>query len=204
MKAAKNKSVPMLAGIILVAVIVFAVMSSSPEVKKHETGVWNGTVYSSTFLDLQFTVPEGWTAADEAELGQLMDEAVEQLRATDESLAARYENGELANPYELVVHEDQGDGWVMVQAQNISLTPESYLKAMRSQYEEQGVTVEDQAAWTVGGFNYDGIRMTQDGMVQDVYAIYDKGYLVTITLNGDSAEKVDMLKGQFAAPASQN
>ena len=201
MKAAKNKSVPMLAGIILVAIIVFAVMNSSPKVKDYEVGQWNGNVFSSSFLELQFTLPDGWTAADDAELQQLMDEAVEQLRTTDESLAERYENGELNNPYELVIHEDNGTGWGMVQAQNISISASSYLSSLQDQYAEQGIEVTEMDAWTVGGFTYEGIRMTQDGKVQDTYAVYDEGYLVTITLYGDSEEKVDMLKGQFGAIA---
>lgn len=66
------KSWPMVLGtaaVVFVVVMLFSMLRAAPRALPGENG-WDGGVYESTFLKLQFLLPDGWEAWDEKELGR--------------------------------------------------------------------------------------------------------------------------------------
>ncbi|MCI8538314.1 MAG: hypothetical protein HFF18_06570 [Oscillospiraceae bacterium] len=197
-KAGKSKSpvIPVAVGLLMVIVIVFTMTSGNGNDKDYTPGAWEGNVYTSAFLKLQFTLPEGWTAATPEELDAMMRQALEQSRADDPATAKGYENGTVKNAYELMAQEDGGGGVAAVMSQKMRVSVDSYMDLVRQQYAETAV-INELPGWTVGGIPYQGLKLETEGKVQYIYAHYEEGYFTTIQMTGLSDGALEDLKRCF-------
>lgn len=197
-KAGKSKSpvIPVIVGLLMVIVIVFSMTNRGSKDKDYTPGSWEGNVFSSEFLKLRFTLPEGWTAATPEELDAMMRQALEQSREDDPSTAEGYENGTVKNAYELMAQEDGGDGVVGIMSQKMRVSVNSYMDLVREQYADTAV-VNELPGWTVGGVPYQGLKLEMDGKIQYIYAYYEAGYFTTIQMTGQSDGELEELKSCF-------
>lgn len=198
-KAGKSKSptIPVIVGLLMVIVIVFSLTSTSGKTKAYVPGEWNGSVYTSAFLKLQFTLPEGWTAATPEELDAMMRQALEQSQADDPQTAEGYEKGTVKNAYELMAQEDNGDGMIAVMSQKMRVNVDSYMNLVREQYADTAV-INELPGWTRGGISYRGLKLEMEGKIQYIYASYEEGYFNTIQMTGLTDSELENLKGCFA------
>lgn len=198
-KAGKSKSPvgPVIVGLLMVIVLVFTLTAPGSKAKDYTPGSWNGTVYTSAFLKLQFTLPEGWTAATPEELDAMMRQALEQSRTDDPQTAEGYENGTVKNAYELMAQEDGEDSVVAVMSQKMRISVESYMNLVREQYADAAV-INELPGWTLGGVPYRGLKLEMDGKIQYIYAFYEEGYFTTIQMTGLSDGALEELKRCFS------
>ena len=199
-KAGKSKSptIPLIVGLLMVIVLVFSFTAPGRgRAKDYTPGAWNGNVYTSAFLKLQFTLPEGWTAATPEELDAMMRQALEQSQEDDPETAKGYENGTVKNAYELMAQEEGGAGVVGVMSQKMRINVDSYMNLVREQYAETA-TINELPGWMVGGVPYRGLKLEMDGKVQYIYAFYEEGYFNTIQMTGLSDAALEDLKDCFA------
>lgn len=198
----KNSAIPVILGVVLVIVLVLSVNNAQPKYQNYAPGVWTDGVYTSDFLRLQFTLPEGWTAASQEELDAMMQEAMDQSRADDPETAKGYENGKVKNAYELKATQENGDGMVVVMSQKMKISAKNYLEKLTELYQDRAIAV-GLPEWTLGGRVYQGLKLEMDGTVQYVYAFYEEGYFITIQMKGASDNELMALRdAQFADHAA--
>lgn len=194
----KNSAIPVILGVALVIVLVLSVSNAQPKYQDYTPGVWTDGVYTSEFLNLQFTLPEGWSAASQEELDALMQQAMDQSKEADPETAKGYENGKVKNAYELKADQENGEGMVVIMAQKMKISAENYLEKLSEQYADVA-SINDLPGWTLGGKEYRGLKIEMDGKIQYIYAFYEEGYFTTIQMIGVSDPDLMTLRDeQFA------
>ena len=205
-KEGKSKSpvIPVAIGMIIVIALVISVSGTRTDSQLYTEGTWTGNAFTSDFLGLQFTLPEGWTAASQEELDALMQQAMDQSREDDPETAQGYENGKVKNAYELKATQENGDGMVVIIVQKMMISAENYLNKLVEQYGDM-VSNSNLPNWTLGGKDYKGLKLEIDGKIQYIYAYYEDGYFTTIQMSGTSDLDVMALRDeQFTDyPASE-
>ena len=55
-----------------------------------------------------------------------------------------------------------------------------------AQYESASAVVNELPGWTLGGYEYEGLKIEVDDQLQYIYAPFDEGYFITIQMGGTS------------------
>ncbi len=205
-KEGKSKTpvIPVAIGMIVVIALMISVSGTQTNSQTYTEGTWTENTFTSEFLGLQFTLPEGWTAASQEELDALMQQAMDQSKEEDPETAKGYENGKVKNAYELKATQENGDSMVVIMSQKMKINAERYLEKLAEQYGDTAST-SDLPSWTLGGKAYRGLKLELDGKIQYIYAFYEEGYFTTIQMSGASDMDLMALRDeQFADyPASE-
>lgn len=170
-------------------------------------GGWiSDTVYQNTSLDLQFTLPQGWTAASDAEIQSMMEAG--QGALTEEQQQAAQENL-YKTTYDFVVSDPLTGSNLQMMAENLSLTPggnlldeDAYLGILQTQLEqiqEIGYTFpSDLQTRTIAGQDFRVLECVSEasGAAQYYYCRKAGDYIATLilTVSIGEQEMISMLE----------
>ena len=180
---------------------------SEPEApKSYAPGVWDGDVYTSEFLQMKYTLPEGWTAKTPEEL--IAQAESDGNPPTDKQREGDYSDAEAI--YEMSVFSDDGNALMSVMVMNLSFNPinrlitekdmfEGMMDGLLEQFGEENVASGDVFDQTVGGKDFRVLPVSfADGVMTQWNAICFEGdylYMVTLVVIGDAMEPASVLAG---------
>lgn len=184
--------------------------TSTPDVAPSEEGDFvRGTVadgtYTNTFLDLNITLPEGWTAADDEMIASVIGVGMDNLQNVTEEQMAIAVSGTI---YDAVLFSDTGSS-IMVMAEDLAatagttlLTAEAYAKLLHSNLQE--MTDLDYELQEPTDFNLadtDYVRMDasipSSGISQLYLFRWISGYMLSVSITSDSIEHCEALLANF-------
>lgn len=180
---------------------------SEPEVpKSYAPGVWDGDVYTSEFLQMKYTLPEGWTASTPEEL--IAQAESDGNPPTDKQREGDFSDAEAI--YELSVTSDDGSALMSVMVMNLSLNPinklinekdmfEGMVDGLTEQFGEVDIVPGDVFDQVIGGKDFRVLPISfADGVMTQWNAICFDGdylYMVTLVVIGDAMEPASVLTG---------
>ena len=164
-------------------------------------GAWSGDHYDSAFLDLRFTLPEGWDASG---ADQLADMSAAADKALDLQKGGTGEHPESIYHYELSAKDPETGAGVLVLVNAYSASATDYTSGLQKGAEAEGAsyTVGSTETVTLAGRRYLMVPLTMEGQetpYQRQYVRKDGDYLITVMLFAptDSAEAFTEMEGFF-------
>ena len=166
----------------------------------YEPGAWNGEVYTSSFIGLTFTLPQGWTRSDDETLAAMDQEAEAALQAQQEGKQPREAT------YHYALQATGGDQGVTVLVQRSDMSAKNYVSALKSGAETEGAgfTVGDAYEQTLGGQRYTAIPVTVEGnaTTQRQYVRAIDGYFINVMLFAAADDDFAALESAFSSSPS--
>lgn len=109
----------------------------APDLPEFSRGVWEDNVYRSDYLALSYTLPEGWVAASDDEIAEMMGLSLELLDSD-------MEFSDINSIYDFSVQDPTTGTNALLMMENLTLYPggtaikeKDYLKALHAQLMEQ-------------------------------------------------------------------
>lgn len=152
--------------------------TNEPEAVLNVRGSWSDTVYTNTFLGLSYTLPEGWVAASDEEILDIMGLGAEVL-GNEEALQSALEKQQTV--YDFMVQDSATGSNISISFENLSLTiggsnfsEKDYANAVTSQLKAleelsyvvgdvEEVIIGEKTFWVVpASVEYQGISMQQN------------------------------------------
>ena len=173
----------------------------------YSPGYWRDNLYSSAFLGLQFTLPDGWETASPEELAEMEAAA---NRALDLQLD---KDGALPAPvchYELSASDPESGEGILILVQETSTRADDYLSGLQTGAELEGAayTAGDVLHLEVAGRRYLALSLTVQGelaLYQRQYARREGDYLFLIMLfTPDEEELPFSTLESYLSPLSEN
>lgn len=172
-------------------------------------GVWVDNVYSNEFLDLSFTMPEGWVSASDEELAEIMGVVLDQTQDTN-AISKEFLSAKVI--FDMMAQDATYGTNITLQAENMALTlggssytEEEYVKQTVSQLEKQGLTCDlsdEVTETTIGSITYKTFNATlYDGAMAQRYLVSVVGkYMVFLTVSyAPEFADIDTIMGQFSS-----
>lgn len=170
-------------------------------------GVWTDGVYANDFLNLKFTNPDGWTAAADQEIAEIMGLATEY---SEGGTAFSEAYAKAQNVYDMMTSSTADKTSVIIMAENLALSVggTSYdEKAYADTVSQQLVAQTDihyEAKGTeeinIGSTPYLMMSMSvNDGVMNQYYLMRRVGkYMATVIISCPASVDVSTLLPQFA------
>lgn len=176
--------------------------------KSFSRGVWTDNVYTNEFAELSFTLPDGWVAASEEEMAQLMGVTAEMLEGAnlDSALAT------LQIIYDMQVTDATTRDNINIIFENLArsnssdITEEEYLEFSKNSM--SGMTNldysfgDDIGKQTLGGneYFYVDAHVTANGVeiYQRIFVKKIDKYMVNITVTNIGSEDFDDIIANFS------
>lgn len=169
--------------------------------KSYFAGVWNGDHYDSAFMDLRFTLPEGWTASSEEELSDMSAAAD---RALDLQAGGNGENPKSFYHYELSAKDPETGAGVLVMVSTYTLSTTDYISSLQEGAKAEGAayTAGDSLNLDLAGRRFLAISLTMEGQeapYQRQYVRKEGDNLINVMLftPDDGKEAFATLEGLF-------
>ena len=172
----------------------------------YEKGVLTETDFESRYLDLRFSIPEGFIMATQDDINDLMDLGAD-VAGFDEKLV---DFASLVNVYEMMASASSGSPNVIVMTEKIPLsnmTVEQYLDALKTQLSkvnEMNYEYDDDiTSIEIAGQSYKQLTTTTGAYGQNLTQKYnvrkiDKRMLLFITTSTpDTEEELAVLMNRF-------
>ena len=143
--------------------------------EKISAGVWEGNVYTNSFLDIKFTNPEGWTYKSKEELADLMKLSLETLdNLTDENTEYIKELSKQITVYYLFSSNPKNGNCVQIITENpvMEVTEEYYLNKQFTNTEAIKYEVLDNSEKNIGKYDYKALTLKAKD-----YNIYQRVYI---------------------------
>lgn len=191
-----KKTITML---LLSATLALALSGCAAE-KPYEAGSWSGATYTSDFLGLTYTLPDGWTSATDAELAELEAQAEAALQQAKNS-----DKGSSTQNYHYALSANSGDGslGVMVLAQRQDYAVKDYVKALESGAAAEGsnYTLGEMGTKMLGNYEYTVIPVIVQGQenIQRQYVRVEGVYLTNIMAFAPDDAGFELIEGAFAS-----
>ncbi|NCB64114.1 MAG: hypothetical protein EOM52_11020 [Clostridia bacterium] len=166
--------------LLLFAVLALSLGGCAAE-KPYEAGSWSGSAYTSSFLGLTYTLPDGWTSAADPELADMEAQAEAALQQAKNS-----DKADSNQNYHYALSAKSGDGslGVIVMAQRQDYAVKDYVKALQSGAAAEGsnYTLGEIGTKTLGNYEYTVIPVIVQGQdnIQHQYVRVDGSYLTNI------------------------
>lgn len=160
--------------LLLLAALLGGMLTGCSESSKeyYSPGYWRDATFYSAFVDLRFTLPEGWTAASQEELDTMSAEA--------DKLLDMQRGGAGTDPasvyhYELSARDPETGNGVLILVQNYGGTATDYIDGLEAGAELENATYSVGSVTTVqlAGHPYLMVPLTMEG--ED--APYQRQYL---------------------------
>ena len=186
--------------LLLFAALAFTLGGCAAE-KPYVAGAWSGSVYTSAFLGLNYTLPDGWTASTDGELAEMelqAESALQQAKNSDKASSTKN--------YHYAVSAKSGDGTlgVIIMAQRQDYAVKDYVKALQAGADADGSNytlgeIEDR---TLGSFEYTMIPVIVQGQenIQHQYVRVDGSYLVNIMAFAPDDAGFEEIEASFSTP----
>lgn len=150
--------------LLLLAALLGGTLTGCSEKAKeyYSPGYWRDTTFYSAFVDLRFTLPEGWTAASQEELDTMSAEA--------DKLLDMQRGGAGTDPasvyhYELSARDPETGNGVLILVQNYGGTATDYIDGLEAGAELENATYSVGSVTTVqlAGHPYLMVPLTMEG-----------------------------------------
>ncbi len=173
--------------------------------KQLARGTWNEDVYSSEMSELQFTLPEGWVAATDEEIANLMGIAADSF---DDKQKWALEAAKLTTVYDMMAQDPVTGNNVIVMFENLSMviggakmSEEDYLEILKKQIENLDTmeyTFSEPYDTTIGGVDYLTVRADEATVGMSQYYMMHKQdkYMVVVVVT-DADGSVDKVMSLF-------
>lgn len=177
--------------------------STGKEDKLFTTGYWDGDHFDSPFMELRFTLPEGWTAADKDELTE-MGAAADKL--LDLQRGGSGEDPEQVYHYELSVKDPETGAGVLILVHTYNMNAGDYATGLQDGAKAEGATYTagEVQNLELAGRRYLMVPLTmtgQDAPYQRQYVRKEGKNLINVMLftpdEGD--ESFQVLEGCFTS-----
>lgn len=180
---------------------------TTEKVAEFEKGTQTETGFESEWLDLRFTLPEGFVMSTEEELLALIDLGKDYI---DENSDLNIDYDNLESYYEMMASDVTTGASVLLMVENLKLsniTLEQYLETLKTQLETLSYTsVADVKTETIAGNEYSNMQMqgNQNGVVFTQYYVLRKidnkitGFIITLPENS-SIEEYNTIINSFTA-----
>ncbi len=178
MSETNEKSVPVKRnrlGMILVLAVI-AVIGTVMQGRGYQPAVWEGDTIASSFLGIQFTLPEQWE--------KVLDE--QEIRAVEEQSKVR------ERYCQFMARSDDGASSIALLVEKTDITPDERMESLAGEGDER------LEALVVAGAPFQVLRSS--GGTEDAYTLCctAQGYLVSILIHVPSGEDIQSLLGCFA------
>jgi ABC-type glycerol-3-phosphate transport system substrate-binding protein len=175
--------------------------------KKLVRGSWAGDTYTNEYLNLTFTMPEGWSSMSDEQLATLMGLSADNLAAA--GVEVNKEMLELMTIVDMQAQDPMTGNNVLVNIENIGkmaknvVSEEDYIDLTREQLEEAyGYTFSDYTTETVAGETYTMAKgeVTMSGIAMSQYFYVRKvdKYMLAIIVTVVDGSDVSVVMNQFS------
>lgn len=170
-------------------------------------GKWDGDTYSNEFLNLKFTKPDGWKAASDEEVAEIMGLATEY---SEGGTAFSEAYAKAQNVYDMMTSNDTDKASVIVMAENLALSvggtsydEKAYADVVSGQLEAQSsvkYAPKGSEEVTIGSNQYLMMTMSvNDGAMNQYYLMRRVGkYMATVIISATPATDVKTILAQFS------
>ena len=189
--------------IVTVLVITLAGCGKSKNNENNEeeisAGVWNGNVYTNEFLDIKYTIPEGWTYSSKEELADLMNISLDFVSDITNNSEYKKELAKQVTVYYLTAsNPNTGDNVQVVSEKTVmDVTEEYYINNLTEQFTKmEAIKYEilDSSSEKLGKYDYKTItiKASDYNIYQRVYVRKSGKYIINIIIT--STKGLDSLK----------
>ena len=132
--------------------------SSNTQTLSYEKGILTETSFESEYLDLRFSVPEGFEMATEEYILDMMNIGAEVMDIDEKTL----EYASLTTVYEMMVFAESGTPNVIVMVEKSPLSVDRYFDALESQLSQMGYEFDEVTTTEVAGQSYQQISSSTE------------------------------------------
>lgn len=175
--------------------------------RKLVRGSWNDDVYTNEFADIRFTLPEGWLAATDEEIANLMGLAAETLEDEDKWAV---EAAKLTTVYDMMAQDPATGNNIIVMFENLSMviggtsmSEEDYLESAKEQVASMSsmdYTFNEPYHTEIGGVKYLASRADSADIGLSQYYLMHKQnkYMVALIVSIFDETDAEDIIGQFS------
>lgn len=177
--------------LLLTALLGVLLTSCSEDERNHYSpGYWRDSVFYDAFVDLRFTLPQGWEATAQEDLDAMSAEADKTL---DIQRGGTGENPDSVYHYELSAKDTETGNGILILVQSYSGNANDYIDGLEAGAEMEGATysVGTTATVQLPGHAYLMVPLTMDGQdtpYQRQYLRKQGDYLINIMLFSTTAD----------------
>lgn len=163
---------------------------SENERNHYSPGYWRDNVFYDAFVDLRFTLPQGWEATSQEELDAMSAEAD---KALDIQRGGTGEDPDSVYHYELSARDTETGNGILILVQSYSGDATTYIDGLEAGAELEGSTYSVGSTTTVQlpGHAYLRVPLTMEGQdtpYQRQYLRKQGDYLINIMLFSTTAD----------------
>jgi hypothetical protein len=171
-----------------------------------ERGKWSGDTYESAFSGIKFTLPEGWVAATDEEIAQLIGVTADVLSDEQKWMI---ESSKLTTIYDMFAQNPDTKNSVMVLVENLALsaggtavTEEAYLEAVTQQLAavpNMKYSFEDTISTNAGSKTYLSVKCFEEnnGFTQYYFVRKQDDYMIGIIASIFDESDISTILEQF-------
>ena len=170
--------------LLLLTALLGVLLTSCSEDKRnyYSPGYWRDSIFYDTFVDLRFTLPQGWEATSQEDLDAMSAEAD---KALDIQRGGTGENPNSVYHYELSAKDTETGNGILILVQSYSGNANDYIDGLKSGAELEGATYSVGSTSTVQlpGHAYLMVPLTMEGQdtpYQRQYLRKQGDYLINI------------------------
>lgn len=172
--------------LLLLTALLGVLLTSCSEDKRnyYSPGYWRDSIFYDAFVDLRFTLPQGWEATSQENLGAMSAEAD---KALDIQRGGTGEDPASVYHYELSAKDTETGNGILILVQSYSGNANDYIDGLKSGAELEGATYSVGSTSTVQlpGHAYLMVPLTMEGQdtpYQRQYLRKQGDYLINIML----------------------
>jgi len=171
--------------LLLTALLGVLLTSCSEDKRNHYSpGYWRDSIFYDAFVDLRFTLPQGWEATSQEDLDAMSAEAD---KALDIQRGGTGEDPASVYHYELSAKDTETGNGILILVQSYSGNANDYIDGLKSGAELEGATYSVGSTSTVQlpGHAYLMVPLTMEGQdtpYQRQYLRKQGDYLINIML----------------------
>ncbi|MGN8967946.1 hypothetical protein [Intestinimonas sp. HCP28S3_D6] len=171
--------------LLLTALLGVLLTSCSEDKRNHYSpGYWRDSIFYDAFVDLRFTLPQGWEATSQEDLDAMSAEAD---KALDLQRGGTGEDPDSVYHYELSAKDTETGNGILILVQSYSGNANDYIDGLEAGAELEGATYSVGTSVTVQlpGHAYIMVPLTMEGQdtpYQRQYLRKQGDYLINIML----------------------
>ena len=172
--------------LLLLTALLGVLLTSCSEDKRnyYSPGYWRDSIFYDAFVDLRFTLPQGWEATSQEDLDAMSAEAD---KALDIQRGGTGEDPASVYHYELSAKDTETGNGILILVQSYSGNANDYIDGLKSGAELEGATYSVGSTSTVQlpGHAYLMVPLTMEGQdtpYQRQYLRKQGDYLINIML----------------------
>ena len=153
--------------------------SDEPVLSGFTRGTWNGNVFTSTQFNVTFEMPDGWIAATDAEIADVMGLGLDFLEMTGVELTPEtIEMAGITTIQDMMASNPETGAMVQIMAErlffpNTRITPEEYIEVVSEMMEAMGMeVVTGFPTINMGGRTWHQYQSILDLGIMNIYGWY--------------------------------